>query len=54
MIDTFAYLPVHDFGNAFSTYIAQNYGDGNTDRVRRGIHPSLADEKWTCPFFHIP
>jgi Na+-driven multidrug efflux pump len=40
-IDTFAYLPVQDFGNAFSTYIAQNYGAGNTDRVRRGIHTSL-------------
>ena len=40
-IDAFAYLPVQDFGNAFSTYIAQNYGAGNTDRVRRGIHTSL-------------
>ena len=25
-IDTFAYLPVQDFGNAYSTFIAQNYG----------------------------
>ena len=25
-IDSFAYLPVQDFGNAFSTFIAQNYG----------------------------
>ena len=25
-IDTFAYLPVQDFGNAFSTFVAQNYG----------------------------
>ena len=24
-IDTFAYLPVQDFGNAYSTFIAQNY-----------------------------
>ena len=25
-IDAFAYLPVQDFGNAFSIFIAQNYG----------------------------
>lgn len=25
-IDTFAYLPVQDFGNAYSTFVAQNYG----------------------------
>lgn len=24
-IDAFAYMPVQDFGNAFSTFIAQNY-----------------------------
>ena len=27
-IDSFAYMPVQDFGNAFSTFIAQNYGAG--------------------------
>lgn len=27
-IDSFAYIPVQDFGNAFSTYIAQNKGAG--------------------------
>ena len=35
-IDTFAYLPVQDFGNAFSTFVAQNYGAGNKDRIRLG------------------
>lgn len=25
-IDTFAYLPVQDFGNAYATFVAQNYG----------------------------
>ena len=28
-IDSFAYLPVQDFGNAYSTFIAQNYGAQN-------------------------
>ena len=36
-IDSFAYMPVQDFGNAFSTFIAQNYGAKRMDRVRRGI-----------------
>ena len=35
-IDTFAYLPVQDFGNAFSTFVAQNYGAGKHDRIRAG------------------
>lgn len=30
-IDTFAYLPVQDFGNAYSTFTAQNYA-GNHER----------------------
>ncbi len=36
-IDTFAYLPVQDFGNAFSTFVAQNYGAGQRQRIRRGF-----------------
>ena len=35
-IDTFAYLPVQDFGNAFSTFVAQNYGAGQHERIKRG------------------
>ncbi|MDD5940004.1 MAG: MATE family efflux transporter [Lachnospiraceae bacterium] len=40
-IDTFAYLPVQDFGNAFSTFIAQNYGARKSDRLRKGIRTAL-------------
>ncbi len=40
-IDAFAYMPVQDFGNAFSTYVAQNYGAGKTDRIKKGIKSSL-------------
>lgn len=36
-IDAFAYLPVQDFGNAFSIFIAQNYGAQNTKRIKTGI-----------------
>ena len=36
-IDAFAYLPVQDFGNAFSTFIAQNYGARQEGRIRAGL-----------------
>ena len=36
-IDSFAYMPVQDFGNAFSTYVAQNYGANQPDRIKKGI-----------------
>ena len=36
-IDSFAYMPVQDFGNAFSTYVAQNYGANQPERIQKGI-----------------
>lgn len=36
-IDAFAYLPVQDFGNAFSIFTAQNFGARKTDRIKKGI-----------------
>ncbi len=41
-IDTFAYLPVQDFGNAYSTFIAQNYGAGNKERIHQGTKIAFA------------
>ena len=40
-IDSFAYMPVQDFGNAFSTFIAQNYGAQRQDRIRAGIRSAV-------------
>lgn len=40
-IDAFAYLPVQDFGNAFSIFIAQNYGAGRHQRIRKGIRAAM-------------
>ena len=40
-IDSFAYMPLQDFGNAFSTFVAQNFGAGRHDRIRRGIRSSM-------------
>ena len=36
-IDAFAYLPVQDFGNACSVFLAQNYGAGERSRLREGL-----------------
>ena len=41
-IDSFAYLPVQDFGNACSTFAAQNYGAGQTERLRQGFRTATA------------
>ena len=40
-IDSFAYMPVQDFGNAFSTFVAQNFGAGRHDRIRGGIRSAV-------------
>ena len=40
-IDTIAYMPVGDFGNAFSTFIAQNYGAGKEKRISQGIKSAV-------------
>ena len=40
-IDSFAYMPVQDFGNAFSTFIAQNFGAGKHERIRKGIRVAV-------------
>lgn len=41
-IDTIAYMPVQDFGNAFSTFVAQNYGAGQRNRIKKGMKSSVA------------
>ena len=41
-IDSFAYMPVQDFGNAFSTFVAQNFGAGQEKRIRAGIRSAVA------------
>ena len=40
-IDSFAYMPVQDFGNAFSTFIAQNHGAKQADRIRKGLSRAI-------------
>ena len=40
-IDSFAYMPAQEFGNAFSTFVAQNYGAGKSGRIREGIKKAV-------------
>ena len=41
-IESFAYMPAQDFGNAFSTFVAQNYGAAQSERIRKGTRRSFA------------
>ena len=40
-IDSFAYMPVQDFGNAVSTFTAQNFGAKKQDRIRAGMKSAV-------------
>ncbi len=40
-IDSFVYMPVQEFGNAFSTFIAQNFGAKKYERIRKGVKSAL-------------
>ena len=47
-IDSFAYLPVQDFGNAFSSFIAQNYGAQREERIRAGFRGAVVTSVIYC------
>lgn len=47
-IDAFAYMPVQDFGNAFSTFIAQNYGAKRRERIQAGLKGAAAASCGFC------
>lgn len=47
-IDSFAYMPVQDFGNAFSTFVSQNYGAGKHERIREGIKKAAVTSVLFC------
>lgn len=47
-IDAFAYMPVQDFGNAFSTFIAQNYGAKEKMRIQSGLKSAVCISMGFC------
>lgn len=52
-IDSFAYMPVQDFGNALSTYTAQNYGARKTERIKKGLKLSIIVSTLFCTVVSI-
>ena len=47
-IDTFAFMPIESFGVAATTYVGQNMGAGDLDRVSRGVRASVAMSLGVC------
>lgn len=47
-IDAFAYMPVQNFGNAFSTFIAQNYGAKQSTRICSGLKSAVCISMAFC------
>lgn len=47
-IDSFAYMPAQEFGNAFSLFISQNHGGGKQDRVREGLRKAVKISSVFC------
>lgn len=47
-IDTFAYMPAQEFGNAYSIFISQNYGAGKTERVKQGTGRAMTVSAVFC------
>lgn len=52
-IDTFAYMPAQEFGNAFSIYVSQNYGAGEKDRLKKGTAGAFAISGGFCLFISL-
>ena len=52
-IDAFAYMPVQDFGNAFSTFIAQNYGAKKEERIRAGLKGAVTAALIFCVIISV-
>lgn len=41
-IDTLAYMPAQEFGNAFSIFTAQNYGAKERERIHKGLKTAVS------------
>ena len=47
-IDSFAYMPAQEFGNAFSLFISQNYGAKDEARVKQGVKSAIKISMGFC------
>lgn len=49
-VDTFAYMPAQEFGNAYSIFISQNYGAGRRERLKEGTRKAFLVSALFCVF----
>lgn len=47
-IDTIAYMPAQEFGNAYSMFISQNFGAKKNERVRKGTKSAFVTSAGFC------
>lgn len=47
-IDSIAYMPAQEFGNAFSLFVSQNHGGGRRERVREGLRQAMKISTLFC------
>lgn len=47
-IDSFAYMPAQEFGNAFSIFTSQNHGAGQRERVNEGVRCAVKVSMLFC------
>lgn len=52
-IDSFAYMPAQEFGNAFSIFISQNHGANQPERIREGTKKAIFVSMAFCVFISV-
>ncbi len=52
-IDTIAYMPAQEFGNAYSLFVSQNYGAGEIGRIKKGTRISFVTSAAFCAAISI-
>ena len=52
-IDTIAYMPAQEFGNAYSLFVSQNFGAKKQDRIKSGTKIAFIASASFCVFISI-
>lgn len=52
-VDSLAYMPAQEFGNAYSLFISQNYGAGQSGRIKKGTEQALCISSAFCLFISV-
>ncbi|MGN0978254.1 MAG: MATE family efflux transporter [Faecousia sp.] len=52
-IDTIAYMPAQEFGNAYSLFVSQNYGAQKPDRIRKGTRIAFGASASFCAVISV-